>query len=79
MYSAYILYLNIVPIPIRPKRIISKVQFLVSDPKDRFVCLFGFSVTLTQYRSYGDVPALLVKEDLRCPSVHYFRHKQAPE
>jgi hypothetical protein len=43
-----------------------------------FVC-FGFYVTSTQYRSYRDVPALLVEEDLRCPSVHYFRHEQAPE
>jgi hypothetical protein len=43
-----------------------------------FVC-FGFYVTSTQYRSYRDVPALLVEEDLRCPSVHYFRHERAPE
>jgi hypothetical protein len=43
-----------------------------------FVCL-GFYVTSTQYRSYRDVPALLVEEDLRCPSVHYFRHGRAPE
>jgi hypothetical protein len=27
-----------------------------------FVCLIGFYVTLTQYRSYGDVPALLVRK-----------------
>jgi hypothetical protein len=25
-----------------------------------FVCLFGFYVTPTQYRSFGDVPALLI-------------------
>jgi hypothetical protein len=43
-----------------------------------FVCL-GFYVTLTQYRSYRDVPVLLVEEDLRCFSMHYFRHEQAPE
>jgi hypothetical protein len=43
------------------------------------VCLFGFYVTPTQYRSFGDVQALLVEEDLRCRSVHYFRYKQAPE
>jgi hypothetical protein len=44
-------------------------------------CLIGFYVTPTQYKScksYGDVPALPVEEDLRCPSVHYFRHKWAP-
>jgi hypothetical protein len=26
----------------------------------------------------GDISALLVEEDLRCPSMHYFR-EQAPE
>jgi hypothetical protein len=41
--------------------------------------LLGFYVTPTQYRSFGDVPALLVKEDLRCPYVYFFRHKRAPE
>jgi hypothetical protein len=40
-----------------------------------FVC-FGFYVTSTQYRSFGGVPALLVEEDLRCSSVHYFRHER---
>jgi hypothetical protein len=44
-----------------------------------FVCLIGFYVTSTKYRSYGDVRALLVEEDLRRPSVHYFRHELAPE
>jgi hypothetical protein len=43
-----------------------------------FVCLFvwfWFYVTPTQYSLFGDVPALLVEEDLRCPSVHFFfRH-----
>jgi hypothetical protein len=34
------------------------------------VCLIGFYVTLTQYRSYNTVTALLVEEDLRCPSMH---------
>jgi hypothetical protein len=24
-----------------------------------------------QYRLYGDIPAVLVKEDLRCPYVHF--------
>jgi hypothetical protein len=43
-----------------------------------FVC-FGFYVTSTQDRSYRDVQALLVEEDLRCPSVHYFRHERAHE
>jgi hypothetical protein len=41
--------------------------------------LVGFYVASRQYMSYVDFPALLVKEDCRCPSVHYFRHKQAPE
>jgi hypothetical protein len=45
------------------------------------ICLFVFLfyVTSTQYRSYRDVPALLVEEDLRCPSVHYLsRTKDVP-
>ena len=44
-----------------------------------FVWLVGFNVAPTLFRLYGDFPALLVEEDLRCSSVHYFRHKQAPE
>jgi hypothetical protein len=44
-----------------------------------FVCMIEFYVTLTQYRSYGDIPAVMVEEDLRFPSVHYFRHEQALE
>jgi hypothetical protein len=51
-----------------------RVQFYVE-----FVCLIGFYVIPTQYRTYGDVPALLVEEDLRCTAVHYFRHERAPE
>jgi hypothetical protein len=35
--------------------------------------------TLTQYRSYRDVAAYLVEEDLRSPSVHDFRHELARE
>jgi hypothetical protein len=36
-----------------------------------FVCLFYWVyVTPIQYRSYGDVPALLVEEELRCPSMN---------
>jgi hypothetical protein len=46
----------------------------------RFVCLFDWVyVTPTQYRSFGDIPALLKEEDHRCPSLHYFRHERAPE
>lgn len=41
--------------------------------------LIGFYITPTQYMSYGDFPALETEEDLRCPSAHYFRHKQEPE
>jgi hypothetical protein len=44
-----------------------------------FVYLIGFNVTPTQYMSYGDVPDLLVEEDLMCLSVHYLRHERAPE
>jgi hypothetical protein len=44
-----------------------------------FICLIGFYVTPTHYRSYGHIPALLVEEDLRCPSIHYFRHEWEPE
>jgi hypothetical protein len=44
-----------------------------------FVCLIGFYVTQTHYRSYGDVPAFLVEEELRCPSVYYFRHEREPK
>jgi hypothetical protein len=40
--------------------------------------LFGFYVTPTQYNSFGDFPALLVEEDLRWISVHFFRYEQAP-
>jgi hypothetical protein len=40
-----------------------------------------FYITPTQYtgRSYGDFPAILVEEDLRCPSIYYFRHEQTLE
>jgi hypothetical protein len=55
-----------------------KIIFNSQLQKCLFVC-FGFYVTSTQYRSYRDVPALLVEEDLRCPSVHYFRHKRVSE
>jgi hypothetical protein len=40
---------------------------------------FGLYVATTQYRSYGDISALLVEEDLRCPFMHFVRHKRAPE
>jgi hypothetical protein len=42
-------------------------------------CLIGFYVKPTQYRSYGDVPVLLVEEDLMCPFVHYVRHEPVLE
>ena len=38
-----------------------------------------FSLTNTVTVMYGDFPVLLVEEDLRCPSMYYFRHKRAPE
>jgi hypothetical protein len=40
-----------------------------------FVCLFNWVLPHTD----TDVPALLLEEDLRSPSVHYFRHKRATE
>jgi hypothetical protein len=53
-----------------------KSEMLIND---FCFCLIGFYVTPTQYRSFGDFPALLVEEDLMCPSVYYFRHERAPE
>jgi hypothetical protein len=41
--------------------------------------LIRFYVAPIQYRSYRDILALLEEEDLRWPSVRYFRHKRAPE
>jgi hypothetical protein len=52
--------------------------FIFKRASNNFFC-FVFYVTPTQYRSYRDVAALLVEEDLRCPFVHYFRHERAPE
>jgi hypothetical protein len=59
--------------------LISEVNSLKCTKYDYFFILIGFYVTLAQYRSYRDVSALLVEEDLRCLSVHYSRHKRAPE
>jgi hypothetical protein len=39
-----------------------------------FYFLFGFYTPPIQYRSYGDFLDLLEEEDLRCHSIHYFRH-----
>jgi uncharacterized membrane protein len=43
-----------------------------------YVCLFVLGFTSHRH-SIGHIalPALLVEEDLRCPSVHYFRHERA--
>jgi hypothetical protein len=41
-------------------------------------CPFIWLSFTTQYRSYGDVPALLVGEDLRFPFVHYFSLAEPP-
>jgi hypothetical protein len=58
---------------------ISKL-YIITGNKYIFVCLFYWIyVTPKQYRSYGDVPALLVEEDRRRPSVHYLRHERVPE
>jgi hypothetical protein len=35
-----------------------------------FFFLIEFYLTSSQYKSYGEVPALLVEKDLECPSVH---------
>jgi hypothetical protein len=40
---------------------------MVKEMLLKIVCLIGFYVTPIQYMSYGDVPTLLVEEDLRCP------------
>jgi hypothetical protein len=48
------------------------MSWLITEKKKEvilFVCLIGFYISPTQNRSYGDVPALLVEEDLRCPSI----------
>jgi hypothetical protein len=44
-----------------------------------FSLLVGFNIAPTQYRSYGDFPALLGEKDFRSPSEYYFRHKRTPE
>jgi hypothetical protein len=28
---------------------------------------------------HGDIPDILVEEDVTCPSVHYFKHRLASE
>jgi hypothetical protein len=38
----------------------------------------GFIVAPTHYRSYGDLPPVLMEDDLMCPSLNFFRHKRAP-
>ena len=43
------------------------------------IFLVGFYVTPNLQWLYGDFPPLLVEEDLICLSLHYFRHKRAPE
>jgi hypothetical protein len=61
--------------------VMRRINRWVIDIEDNclFVCLIGFYITPSQYRLYCNIPALLVEEDLRCPSVRYFRYKQAPE
>jgi hypothetical protein len=51
---------------------IKKASFLSSF-------LVGFNVIQTKQRSYGVFPVSAVREDLRCPSMYYFRHEWAPE
>jgi hypothetical protein len=53
---------------------------MIQWTKDEYVFVFilvGFYLAPTL--SYGDVPALLVEEDLRCASGYYFRHERAPK
>jgi hypothetical protein len=38
-----------------------------------FVCLIGFYVTPIQYRSYSDIPALLVEEKPQVPFQALFQ------
>jgi hypothetical protein len=58
-------------------RIVERYEMLFRSNETLFRYYKRFYVTSTQYRSYRDFPALLVEEDLRCPSVHYFRHGRA--
>jgi hypothetical protein len=38
-----------------------------------------FSIIIKGLEKPYRIPALLVDEDFKCSSMHYFRHKQAPE
>jgi hypothetical protein len=49
------------------------------DDRERAVMFDYDTKVKEQYRSYGNVPALLMEKDLRCPSVHYFRHERELE
>jgi hypothetical protein len=51
--------------------IIPHVEALYAPSMLFVVCLIGFYIVPTHKRSYGEVPALLEEEDLRCLSVHY--------
>ena len=52
---------------------------LVDDEKKVGNSVLLLGLCCTNKRLYADLPVLLVKEDLICHSVHYFRHKRAPE
>jgi hypothetical protein len=64
------------------QRFFSKTQ---KSPQKTHTCkslkyfVFVLFSVLLHIDTYRDVSALLVQEDLRCPSVHYFRHERAPE
>jgi hypothetical protein len=58
---------------LKKKTFISKLEnFLQKDPKTLAIIFFGgfgFYIPTTQFRSYGNFPALLVEEHLRCLST----------
>ena len=49
------------------------------NSKGNYFIVVGFHVAPKLLRLYGNFPAFLVVEDLKCHPVHYFRHKWAPE
>jgi hypothetical protein len=66
-----------------PYKILSTAKrfiYLVIPGLEQFELFFSFLLLEGEGGgSYGHYQALLAEKDLACPSVHYFRHKQAPE
>ena len=55
--------------------------FLFIEVRAFLGCVWGGGVfrRTNTVKVIADVPALLVEENLRCSSMHYFRHKRASE